>query len=200
MKKKRFLRFFSLILCLCFALFSFAGCGNVTGGGDIDDGDDSETSEQEPTLLGGVKTLTRPENYDYDAALDGFSENFYNVFSGYIMSFLYQNYADNSLGAAQQSKIFTTTDGDGYKALVIETGVNTYPLSDAVLKYYFYDTPRYQITKITDEYNSADELIKQTLVLDASKAWKWGMNTDVEGKNSTYSIFKNYLLWKLLKR
>ena len=209
MKKKRFLRFFSLILCLCFALFSFAGCGEQTGGindgaSDVDDGEE-QIEDQEPTLLGGVKTLTRPENYDYDAALDGFSENFYNIFSGYIMQYLYQNYSLNAFenDSAETYKAFFHTniqederskfpDSD-YKSLVVEAGTITYPLSDAVSKYYFYETPRYQITKITNEYNSSEELIKQTLVLDTSKAWTWGMNTDVTGKDATKSIFENYV-------
>jgi len=184
MKKKRFLRFFSLILCLCFALFSFAGCGNATGGGDVDDDDDSEVSEQEPTLLGGVKTLTRPENYDYGAALDGFSENFYNIFAGYIMEYLYATYVDNSLLVNVASTIYTTTETEDYDALVVETGTTTYPLSDAVLKYYFYDTPRYQITKVetTMDTDNPDKIKSQKLTLDTSKAWQW----NVSANSNTY--------------
>ena len=192
MKKKRFLRFFSLILCLCFALFSFAGCGNATGGGDIDDGDDSETSEQEPTLLGGVKTLTRPENYDYDAALGDFSENFYNIFSGYIMQYLYQNYSLNAFenendatykaffhDNIQEDEKAKFPDTD-YKSLVVEAGTITYPLSDAVSKYYFYDTPRYQITKVetTMDTENSEKIASQKLTLDTNKTWQWNISAN----------------------
>ena len=184
MKKKRFLRFFSLILCLCFALFSFAGCGNATGGGNIDDGDDSETSEQEPTLLGGVKTLTRPENYDYDAALGDFSENFYNIFAHYISKYLYDTYVLNKFEdestSEEKKHVLNTENYEGYKSLVVENDVATYPLTDQTKLYYFYDTPRYQITKVTTKKDAANKDI-QEIEFSTNLAWNWNIKLNASG-------------------
>ena len=145
----------------------------------MDDGEE-QTEEQEPTLLGGVKTLTRPENYDYDAALDGFSENFYNIFSKFIMEYLYETYVDNSLAEGIASVIYTTTETSDYDSLVVQDGVTTYPLSNVDTKYYFYDAPRYQITKLTNKKDSDNKDI-QEIEFSTDIAWNWNIKLDATG-------------------
>lgn len=146
MKKKTFTKIFSLILCLCIALLSFVGCTDSNKGGD----------GSEPSLLSGVKVLTRPENYDFDAALGEFSTNYFNILSKWMLDYLYQTYGLTSILTEDENNIIGATDYNGLEN-----------------RAYMIDSTRYTITEV-----KAIESNIKTVTIDTSAKWNWSIKFD----------------------
>lgn len=73
-----------------------------------------------------------------------------------------------------------TENYEGYKALLVDDG-KTYPLDENEgLKYYFYDTPRYQITKVTNKKDNDNKDI-QEIKFDTNLAWNWSIKFNASG-------------------
>ena len=146
-------------------MFVLVGCTSKSeeGGEDIDN---------EPALLAGAKVLTRPEEYDFSEAVGPCTENYYNVFSKWVMQFLYNAYRDDSLSGEQVSYIFTTEDHSDYMLLDTSNG-STFTTVNGDTKYYLYEAPRYYITSYTQASNT------RTIVINKSDAWNWN-TTSIE--------------------
>ena len=111
---------------MCLALFSFAGC--TFGGRDdvnIEEGDDFDIEEEnpadvDPMVLDGVKVLTRPENYDFDDAIGEYSENYFNIYSSYLLNYLYNvyNQLNSKMGTEEIENFFAGAETGLTKSLI----------------------------------------------------------------------------------
>lgn len=160
-------------------VFAFAGCA---GGGADEGGFD-------PSFLYGAKVLTRPEEYDFSEAVgENCTENYYNVFSKWILQFLYNTYRKNGLGdtqdengLSQKDYIFNTHNLDGYVALDRNNGETFVKQAGSNIQvntgeniYYFYETPRYTILS----YLYDSDNTKRVIEISTNHAWKWMSDLD----------------------
>lgn len=173
MKKNSFVKFFSLILCLCFALFSFAGCtGGKSGGGDDESG--------EPSLLSGVKVLTRPENYDFDKALGEYSTNYYNILSKNVLLGLYKLYGSANLSGNSKNEIL----GENENQKTSYNGLEN--------RAYMFDSTRYTITNVSST-ESSGQLVEQVVTLDTSAKWNWSIKFDAANSKPYFFNSEKYV-------
>ena len=158
MKKKKSFKFLSLVMAFLL-VFLFAGC---------DSGGSGESND--PPFLAGVKTLSRPENYDFSQAVGDCTENYYNQFAKYIMEYLYEVYEDGGT-----TRDFFKDGGD-YQYDTTRQTYRNFTLDTN--QYYLRDSIRYTITEVISHYADASstDLQGQTIVLSKANAWNWKLN------------------------
>ena len=191
-----------MILCLCLSFASvttFAGCGrgNNTetseGGSEGDDGIDDEDYDDEeedkngnPLDIAGAKVLTRPDDYDFSAAVGDFSENYYNIFARWINNYLYKTYVQQSLDLGEVDYVYGINDG--FSPLVeSENGINYSTFDSTGAKNpYLLDSMRYTIGDVAiDDTNQ-----KITIALDSDAEWNWSIADNAsDGTTKYYTYF-----------
>lgn len=150
---------------------------------DEDEGDEDGLSY---AALAGTKTLSKSENYDFDAALEGYSTNFFNLFAKEVLQLLYGVYENPTLLTDDEKTalfdadyIFqtslTTESGDASNTLtttnditwddLLDTSNGVALTSDA---YYLFDSIRYTLADV-----AADESDVTTVTFDTTSAWNW---------------------------
>lgn len=179
------------MLCSCMAFFCFVGCDVDFGSGGSGGGSGSG-EEQTVTLLDGVKVLTRPSGYNFGEAVGQYSENYYNIFAGYILKYLYKVYSDININ---------DPESDDYKAIYTNIDLGngaTFSNATAEEKLYLYDSIRYTFASVANTVQSG-EITQQTITLDTSKSWNWTISpiafkeseSGGEGNNFTKIYFYN---------
>ncbi len=140
-----------LSVILSFMMFFMVGC--------------TETINPDlPYVIQGAKVLRKPSDYAISDLVDGNSEYFYNLFSGYVILNLYDVYS--SLDNIQYSEILDAVDIP-----------NNY--------IYYNDSIRYSIQSITTTTN--DSGTSATIVLNLN-GWEFGFKNYV-GNNTSGSIY-----------
>ena len=215
MKKKKsfWLNFLIRALCLCLCFVFLTGgsnsCGqnwkqeadeseSGEGGEGGDEGDDEELEPDEdgededgdPVLLSGLKALSRPEDYDFSKAVGDYSENYFNIFSRYILYYLQEVYGGKvykdlnrmiyttaeffkDAGDEEDVKDWTFVETDETNNKYAIGYFNEHTDVDPVSwQLYFTDTIRYTF----DSVRLSDDSQKQIIELNASKGWNWGAN------------------------
>lgn len=143
-----------LTIFLCLVMFFIAGCG---------DGGFGAGTEGSPVNLDGVKVMRKPAEYSISEIVgEENSEYFYNLFSKYMMQFLYMTY---SYG------IETTTE---YRDdIILDTNLEEVFFGNSNNdKFFYYDSIRYSIESI--EVNEVDGQLE--IVLNTDSAWNFGFD------------------------
>lgn len=143
-----------LTIFLCLVMFFIAGCG---------DGGFGAGTEGSPVNLDGVKVMRKPAEYSISEIVgEENSEYFYNLFSKYMMQFLYMTY---SYG------IETTTE---YRDdIILDTNLEEVFFGNSNNdKFFYYDSIRYSIESI--EVNEVDGQLE--IVLNINSAWNFGFD------------------------
>ena len=143
-----------LTIFLWLVMFFIAGCG---------DGGFGAGTEGSPVNLDGVKVMRKPAEYSISEIVgEENSEYFYNLFSKYMMQFLYMTY---SYG------IETTTE---YRDdIILDTNLEEVFFGNSNNdKFFYYDSIRYSIESI--EVNEVDGQLE--IVLNTDSAWNFGFD------------------------
>jgi len=166
--KKRILAFF-----LSFMFLFFVGCdGGPLGGGDDD-------QQSNPISMGGTKVLSKPIDYDFEQALGGYSENFYNIFSRFVLFELYKVYENQTVYGDEEEVVLKDLDqSNGYTFGMVDNSGNN--------KYYFFDTLRYTIKNISYTYAQNGVLNGVKIEIDLNDSWNWSIGDNVSGKEIVF--------------
>ena len=89
-----------MALIFSLLLVFLTGCGNggpagvpdYTPEGEEPADPDTPSTDEDPVNLLGVKVLSKPASYDFDAALGDYSVNYYNLFASNLLNYLYNVY------------------------------------------------------------------------------------------------------------
>lgn len=145
-----------LSVILSFMMFFMVGC--------------TETINPDlPYVIQGAKVLRKPSDYEISDLVDGNSEYFYNLFSGYVILNLYDIYS--SLDDLQYSEILNGVEIP-----------NNY--------IYYNDSIRYSIQSITTTTN--DSGTSATIVLDLN-GWEFGFENYAESNSGTIQNAQDYI-------
>lgn len=162
MKKKNFIRLFSLIMSFTFLLF--AGCSAGGGSGSGSGGDQID-------VLSGTKVLSRPSGYSFADAVGEYSEYYYNLYARAILKNLYNAYEQ---GEFMNGRLLNPMEEDLTNGFVEISGDNTFGNFEENCAYYLYDSIRYTITKVDDVYDEDKTTLKsQNVYIDTDCAWSW---------------------------
>ena len=144
-----------LSVILSFMMFFMVGC--------------TETINPDlPYVIQGAKVLRKPSDYAISDLVDGNSEYFYNLFSGYVMTNIYD--------------IYSSLD-----SVTIDEILNGVEIPNNHILYN--DSIRYSIQSITT--NTNDSGTSATIVLDLN-GWEFGFENYVGNSNETLNDAQAY--------
>ena len=181
MKKKK--RFLALIFSLL--LVFLTGCGNGGPGGIpgfTPEGEEPADPDTPVDLL-GVKVLSKPESYDFGAALGDNSVNYYNLFAWNILRTLYDIYEAGAETLNAKAVLELVEKNEGNTANGFTFG-NT--PTEKKENYYLYDSIRYTIESV----DTNDDSATQTITLKYND-WNWSIPADAQGYEILFKSSKN---------
>ncbi len=175
MKKKKRI----LALIFSFIFLFLVGCaegGEV--GDDWDGGDLGDLYGDTPIEMEGVKVLSKPESYDFNAALGDYSVNYYNLFSWNILNYLYEIYGNGAQDVPPNMLEGDNANGSTFGKLTENSDI-----------YYLYDSIRYTIESVDTTYQN-DVATTQTITLKYND-WNWSIPADAQGYEVLFKSSKN---------